>query len=122
MYPTPQELPGALRFVPSTIDLGSRTGIFTGVRGTVAATLRIPAGHHLDGDVDVELRTPLSRTPVPATHARTVGRTLIVTFDKADLDNNVPDGDAVPLTLSATLLNGGKQKQVTSTATVRVVK
>ena len=120
MYLTPQDLPGALRFVPSTLDLGSRTGIFTGVHGVVTATLRVPAGYRLDGDV--VLRTPLSETPVPAVRAKAIGRMLIVMFDKADLDNNVPEGDAVPLTLVANFLHNGDQKQLTSTATVRVVK
>jgi quinohemoprotein ethanol dehydrogenase len=120
VYPTPQDLPGALRFVPATIDLGSRTGIFTGVRGVVTATLSLPAGYRLDGEV--ELRTPLSQTPVTARHAKAVGRTLLVAFDKADLDNNVPDGDAVSLTLVADFRHDGKQRQLTSTATVRITK
>jgi quinohemoprotein ethanol dehydrogenase len=120
VYLTPRDLPGALRFVPSTVDLGSRTGIFTGVRGVVTATLRIPAGHRLDGDV--VLRTPLSETPVRARHATAAGRTMVVLFDRADLDNNVPEGDAVPLTVVATFRHDGDQKQLTSTATVRVVK
>jgi outer membrane protein assembly factor BamB len=120
VYLTPQDQPGALRFLPSTIDLGSRTGIFTGVRGVATATLRVPAGYRLDGDV--VLRTPLSETPVTAVRAGAIGRTLIVMFDKADLDNNVPEGDAVPLTLVANFLHDGEQKQLTSTATVRIVK
>ena len=74
----------------------------------------------LDGDV--VLRTPLSQTPVAATHARVVGRTLVLTFDKADLDNNVPEGTTVPLTLTATFLHDGAQKALTSTATAKVVK
>jgi len=120
VYPTPQDLPGALRFLPSTIDLGSRTGIFTGVNGIVTATLRLPAGYRLDGSV--VLRTPLSQTPVAARHATVIGRTLTVVFAKADLDNNVPEGDAVPLTLVANFLHNGDQQQFTSTATVQVVK
>jgi hypothetical protein len=47
---------------------------------------------------------------------------LLLAFDKADLDNNVPAGDAVPLTLVANFLHNGGQEQLTSTATVRVVK
>jgi quinohemoprotein ethanol dehydrogenase len=120
VYLTPEDQPGALRFLPSTVDLGSRTGIFTGVRGVVTATLRVPTGHRLDGDV--VLRTPLSETPVRAAHATTIGRTVVVWFDKADLDNNVPEGDAVPLTLVANFLRNGEQVQLTSTATVRIVK
>lgn len=120
VYLTPQDQPGALRFLPSTIDLGSRSGSFTGVRGLVAATMRLPSGYRLDGDVT--LRTPLSPTPVPARGAVAIGRTLIVTFDKAAIDNNVPEGDAVPLTLTANVRHDGVQKQLTSTATVRIVK
>jgi len=71
VYPTPQDLPGALRFLPSTMDLGSRTGIFTGVDGVVTATLRLPAGYRLDGEV--VLRTPLSQKPVAARPATVSG-------------------------------------------------
>jgi hypothetical protein len=51
-----------------------------------------------------------------------VGNRLIVQFDKADLDNNVPEGDAVPLTLVANFLHDGVQVQLTSTATPQIVK
>ena len=47
---------------------------------------------------------------------------LIVRFDRADVDNNVPEGDAVPLTLVANFLHDGVQTQLTSTATARIVK
>ena len=120
MHPTPQDLPDALHFLPPTIDAGSRTGIFTDVDGVVAATLRLPAGYRLDGDV--LLRTPLSQTPVTARQAKVIGRTLTVVFTKADLDNNLPEGDAVPLTLVANFQHNGDQQQLTSTATVRVVE
>jgi glucose dehydrogenase len=120
VYLTPQDLPGALRFVPSRIHLGSGTGVFTGVNGVFAAVLDIPPGHKLDGDV--VLRTPLSQTPVPAVKTFTIGRKLIVLFQKADIDNNVPEGDAVPLTLVANFLHNGVQKQLSSTATARIVK
>jgi hypothetical protein len=43
-------------------------------------------------------------------------------FDRALLDNNLPPGDAVPLTLSANFMQGGVQKKLISTATVRVAK
>jgi quinohemoprotein ethanol dehydrogenase len=120
VYATPQDMPGALRFVPATLDLRSRTGTFTGVHGTVTATMRVPAGYRLDGDV--LLGTPLSPTPVTAAHATVIGRTLVATFDKARLDNNVPQGDAVSLTLTANFLHNGEQKALTSTAMVTVVK
>jgi hypothetical protein len=114
------ELKGAR--LPSTLDLRSPTGVFTGVRGLVTATLSIPAGYRLDGDGDVVLRAPLSPTPVQARQARVIGGKLVVIFDRADLDNNVPQGDAVSLTLAGQFLHNGTQKQLTSTAMVRIVK
>jgi hypothetical protein len=50
------------------------------------------------------------------------GRTLVAEFRKADIDNNMPMGDAVPIVLTANFLSGGVQKQLTSTAHVRVIK
>ena len=50
------------------------------------------------------------------------GSTLIATFDKALIDNNIPAGDAVPLVVTANFMNAGVQKQLRSTANVRVVK
>ena len=46
---------------------------------------------------------------------------VIVQFDKADLDNNVPEGE-VTLTLRVNVLDTGVQEQLTSTATVTVTK
>ncbi|HEX6327899.1 MAG TPA: PQQ-binding-like beta-propeller repeat protein, partial [Jiangellaceae bacterium] len=120
VYLTPQDLPGALTFVPSRIDLGSGTGIFTGVHGVVTAILDVPAGYVFDGDAVLE--TPLSETPVPAASTTSNGNKLIVQFNKADIDNNVPEGDAVPLTLVANFLHDGVQKQLTSTAMPEIVK
>ncbi|HEX6325417.1 MAG TPA: PQQ-binding-like beta-propeller repeat protein, partial [Jiangellaceae bacterium] len=120
VYLEPQDLPGALTFVPSRIDLGSGTGIFTGVHGVVTAILEIPAGYEFDGDA--VLQTPLSETPIPAASTTANGNKLIVQFNKADIDNNVPEGDAVPLTLVANFLHNGVQKQLTSTATPEILK
>jgi hypothetical protein len=120
VYLTPQDLPGALQFVPSRMDLGSGTGIFTGVHGVVTAILDVPAGYVFDGDAVLE--TPLSETPVPAASTTSNGNKLIVQFKKADIDNNVPEGDAVPLTLVANFLHDGVQKQLTSTAMPEIVK
>ena len=66
--------------------------------------------------------TPLSETPVPAANATANGNRLIVQFNKADVDNNVPEGDAVPLTLVANFLHNGVQEQLMSTATPQIVK
>jgi hypothetical protein len=120
VYLESQDVPGALQFLPERLDLGSKTGIFTGVRGFVTAQFDIPAGHELDGDV--VLQTPLSESPVPAAKVAEADGQLIVWFRKADIDNNVPEGDAVPLTLVANFLHNGVQTQLTSTATPQIVK
>ena len=41
---------------------------------------------------------------------------------QAVIDNNMPAGDATPLTVTATFLTGGVQKQLSSTTTVRGVR
>jgi quinohemoprotein ethanol dehydrogenase len=120
VFLTPQNLPGALRFTPPRIELGSGNGIFTGVHGVFKAVLEIPVGYVFDGEA--VLQTPLSETPVPAASATANGNRLIVRFNKAEIDNNVPEGDAVPLTLIATFLHNGVQQQLTSTATPQIVK
>ncbi len=120
VYLEPQDAPGALKFVPSRLGLGSGSGVFTGVHGVVTATLDVPAGYVFDGGA--VLRTPLSATPVPAASTRSNANRLIVQFNKADIDNNVPEGAAVPLTLVANFLHNGVQKQLTSTATPTIVK
>jgi hypothetical protein len=127
-YLTPQDVPGALTFAPGTLDLGSKTGVFTGVRGLVTAVFDIPDGYTFDGEVT--LRTPLSETlftpvrPRGAQHGHHGhnGNKLVVHFRKADIDNNVPVGDAVALTLTANFLHDGVQRQLMSTATVKVVR
>lgn len=123
VYLTPQDLPSALRFRPGNrLDLGSPTGIFTGVHGYVTATFDVPDGHVQDRDSDVGLKTSLSESPVEAAYSFQFGGKLFVFFRKADLDNNVPEGDAVPLTLVANFRRDGEQRQFTSTATVEVAK
>ncbi|HEX2542725.1 MAG TPA: PQQ-binding-like beta-propeller repeat protein [Caldimonas sp.] len=118
-YHVPQNLPGALQFVPSLFNMRPANGVFTSVQGTVTAIFRLPAGYTLDGDV--RITTPLSTTVFPAVSVNMSGQTLIATFDKALIDNNLPAGD-VPLAVTANFTNAGVQKQLTSTATVRVVK
>jgi hypothetical protein len=51
-----------------------------------------------------------------------VDGTLIASFDKADLDNNIPGRHCGSLTVSGLFLNGGVQKRLTATANVRVIK
>lgn len=123
VFLTPQDVPGALRFMPARLDLGSPTGVFTGVQGVITAQFEIPPGYRADG-TKVELITPLSPTPVRAVSSNVAGggRTLVAQFRKADLDNNVPAGAAVPLTLVANFLHEGVQKQLRATATPQIVK
>jgi quinohemoprotein ethanol dehydrogenase len=119
VYLDPQDQPGALAFTPSRLDLSSGTGIFTGVNGTVTAQFELPSGHEYESGAT--LLTPLSETPIPATKVTVNDNRLIVQFGKADLDNNVPEGEAT-LTLVANVLHEGVQKQLTSTTAVTIVK
>ncbi|MEP7282115.1 MAG: hypothetical protein ABI696_09065, partial [Rubrivivax sp.] len=121
-YHIPQDVPGALDFNPGVINMKAANGVFTTVHGEVTAMFRVPEGYTLDGDV--KLKTPLSATLFPALSAQMTGdgRMLIARFDKALIDNNVPEGNAVPLTVSANFMQGGVQKQLTSTANVRIMK
>ena len=70
------------------------------------------------------LKVPLSPRLVPAASAAVEagGKTVAIQFNKADIDNNVPMGDSVPLVLSAHFRQAGAQKQLTATANVKVVK
>lgn len=120
VYLSPEDRPGALRFAPRRMNLGSGNGNFTRVKGTVTAVLDVPDGYVFDGDAVLE--TPLSESPVPAAHTTASDGKLIARFEKADIDNNVPEGQAVPLTLVANFVHDGVQKQVRSTATTEVVK
>ena len=121
-YHVPEAVPGALQFVPDILSMRPANGVFTSVQGLVTAMFRVPAGYTLDGNVN--LTTPLSTTLFPAVTANVTadGRTLIATFDKALIDNNIPAGDAVPLTVTANFMNAGAQKQLMATTNVRVVK
>jgi len=121
-YHVPQDTPGALQFVPNTLSMRPANGVFTSVQGLVTAMFKVPAGYTFDGNV--QLKAPLSTTLFPAVTASMTsdGSTLIATFDKALIDNNMPAGTAVPLVVTANFMNGGVQKQLASTANVRVVK
>jgi len=116
----PQDMPGALQFVPAVLNLRPADGVFTSVQGLVTATFKVPQGYTLDGDV--KLKTPLTTQTFPAVKASLSGTTLIASFDKALIDNNLPAGKSVPLTVTANFLNQGVQKQLTSTANVQIVK
>ncbi|NUZ06062.1 PQQ-binding-like beta-propeller repeat protein [Piscinibacter koreensis] len=122
VYAVPQNVPGALSFIPSTLNMRPANGVFTSVQGLVTATFKVPAGYTLDGNGNVQLKTPLSTTLFPAVNATVSGSTLLVTFDKSLIDNNIPAGTSVPLTVSANFMNNGQQKQLVSTANVQVIK
>jgi plastocyanin len=121
-YHTLQDLAGALTFTGNTLDLRSSTGVFTGVTGTATARFAMPAGYTFEGDATI--KTPLSTELIPAASARVEpgGRVVAIQFNKADIDNNLPAGDVVPLVVAAHFRQGGAQKQLTSRASVRVVK
>jgi hypothetical protein len=72
----------------------------------------------------VTLKTPLSVTlfsPV-STSTSDNHKQLVAQFSKAEIDNNIPAGDAVPLVVTANFLHEGVQKQLSSTLLVKVVK
>ncbi|MDO8907526.1 MAG: PQQ-binding-like beta-propeller repeat protein [Pseudohongiella sp.] len=119
-----QDLPGALSFVPNELDMRSGNGIFTSVQGLVEARFELPAGYVLDGEESVRLKAPLTTQLFLATAAVMAddGSALVLTFDKALIDSNMPSGDEVPLTVSANFMHQGVQKKLTSTTFVRVLK
>jgi glucose dehydrogenase/plastocyanin len=114
----PESVPGALEI--DTLDLAAER--FTDVKGPIIAMFKVPAGYTFDGNV--ELTTPLTAQTFAAEEVETIadGKKLKIIFDKGLIDNNVPAGDAVPLTVSANFMHGGVQKKLTSTTNVRVVK
>jgi outer membrane protein assembly factor BamB/plastocyanin len=119
-YLVPQDVPGAVRFTPNNINM--RADVFTQVNGVITAHFDIPDGYRPDGEIT--LKTPLSTTlfsPV-SSNLGSNGRMLVAQFNRADIDNNVPAGDAVPLVFTANFISDGVQKQLSSTATVRIVK
>jgi plastocyanin len=126
----PQAAP--MQVVPSVLNLKPPTGVFTSVTGVVTAILTVPAGWTLGpgpvglGDPTigpVVIRTPLTTKVFNAVSAAMSGTSLVASFNKADIDNNVPVGNAVPLIVSASFLDAsGVQKKLEGTATVRVMK
>jgi hypothetical protein len=120
-YGIPQNVPGALSFSGNVLDLRSPTGVFTGVKGTVTARFAMPAGYTFEGDA--MLKAPLSSRLIPAVSTNVEpNRTVVVLFNKGDIDNNLPVGDSVPIVVSAHFRQTGAQKQLTSTANVKVLK
>lgn len=120
---TPQDMPGALEIQPRTVDMRPDDGVFTSVHGHITAMFSVPNGYVFEVG-SVKLKTPLTAQLFDAATAKVTGngRTLIATWEKSLIDNNVPAGDAVPLVLTANFMHGGVQKKLTSTATARILK
>jgi quinohemoprotein ethanol dehydrogenase len=71
------------------------------------------------------MTTPLTTQTFNAvtTSSSADGTTLVATFNKADIDNNIPAGNSVPLIVSANFVDSsGAQHQLKGTANVRVLK
>ncbi|MCR2816655.1 outer membrane protein assembly factor BamB family protein [Microbacterium jiangjiandongii] len=120
VYLEPQAQPAALTFTPDRLSLGSPSGLFTDVRGTVSARFDLPAGHAYDSGAVVV--APLSVSPIPASNVTAEGDHLILEFDAAALDHNVPVGETDLTVRLNTIDASGVQRQLTSTATVTVSK
>jgi quinohemoprotein ethanol dehydrogenase len=114
----PEEAPGALQV--DTLDF--RAERFSSVQGPAVAMFKIPAGYTFDGDA--KLTAPLTTQKFAAQKVEKTadGKMLRITFDKALIDNNMPAGDAVPMTVSVNFIHQGVQKKLTSTANARVLK
>jgi hypothetical protein len=119
VYLVPEDRPGALRFTPDRIDFEARHGLFTEVDGKLTAQFALPRGYRYDGGA--VLVTPLSATPIQPAKVSGSRDRVLLQFDKAEVDNNVPAGE-VSLTVRLNVLHEGVQKQLTSTATVTVTK
>jgi glucose dehydrogenase/plastocyanin len=116
-YLEPQDMPGALKFTPGPLNFTSSCGVFTCVNGVITAHMDVPAGYIPDGEVT--LKTPLSETLFQAVSSSAAGGgKLVAQFNKADMDNNIPVGVAVPIRLTVKFLLVGVQKQLWSTVLV----
>ena len=120
-YLTPTVLSNAVRLVPNVLNMRPTSGIFT--NGLVTAMFSVPDGYALDGDGDVQMLAPLSTSPIKAVNASVSsdGRTLIASFNKRDITNNVPAGSA-SLVVSGLFVRNGAQAMLRSTAAATIVK
>jgi outer membrane protein assembly factor BamB/plastocyanin len=126
--------PTDVQFDPSVVNFRAANGNFTSVNGVVHAVMTVPDGWTLGpgpvglGDPTigpVVLTTPLTTKVFTAVSAEISGggKKLVASFDKGDIDNNVPVGEAVPLTVSANFLDGNSvQRKLQGTANVTVLK
>ncbi|MGY1551517.1 outer membrane protein assembly factor BamB family protein [Microbacterium sp. A588] len=119
VYAESEDHPGALTFRPGSLDLSAKKGLFTKVKGTVNAHLDLPKGYVHEGEVLLE--TELGLQPVPASKVTGSRNHVVLKFDKANLDNNVPAG-VTELTVITHAVHEGVQKQIRSTVSVTVTK
>jgi plastocyanin len=120
----------ALKIEPQVLNFKGANGVFTGVNGTMQAMITVPAGWTLDkgpvGDPStgpVIMVTPLTTQTFNAVSTAVDDGVLVAAFNRADIDNNVPSGDTVPLTVTANFLDSnGVQRKLQGTATVKVMK
>ena len=110
-----------MRLVPNVLNMRPTSGVFT--NGLVTAMFSVPDGYALDGDGDVQMLAPLSTSPIKAVNASVSsdGRTLIASFNKRDIANNVPAGSA-SLVVSGVFVRNGAQAMLRSTAAATIVK
>src|SRR5205823_15131331 len=108
--------PADVQLDPSVVNFRAANGLLSSVNGVVHAVMTVPDGWKLGpapvglGDPTigpVVLTTPLTTKVFSAVSAALAadGKTLVAAFSKADIDNNVPVGDAVPLMVSANFLD-----------------
>jgi glucose dehydrogenase/plastocyanin len=119
VYLTPQDQPGALRFLPSTLNFQARSGFLSKITSKTLAHFQLPRGYRYDGEA--VLIAPLSTNPVEPTKVTALKNHVVLVFDDADLDHNVPAGDTT-VTVRLNVTRNGVQEQLISTATVRVRK
>ena len=119
VYLQPEDKPGALWFVPSRLDLEPKRGIFSPLTSKVLAYFQLPRGVRYDSGA--ELIAPLSVNPIEPLKVTPVKNHVLLVFDESDIDQNVPEGQT-SLTVRLNVVQDGVQKQLTSTAAVRVVK
>ncbi|MGM7698228.1 outer membrane protein assembly factor BamB family protein [Microbacterium sp. A84] len=119
VYAASEDIPGAFSIPSGKVNLRVQDGLFTTAKGTITAHLDLPKGYTQEGDVFLE--TALGLQPITASKVTGSKNHLVIKFDKADLDNNVPIG-VTELTVVTNAVQDGVQKEVRSTVSVTVAK
>lgn len=120
VYLDPQERDGAVSFDADVLRLGSPTGSFTGIEGTVSAQFDLPEGYSFDSGA--QLLAPLTTRPLDATRTTAQDGSVTLEFDARSVARNVRDGEnTVTVRVNVLDANGG-QEQLTASTTVEVRK